>query len=204
MKKKIIFIFLVMGIVGCASKKEPPKPPKPINDISEHILYHTGTITNIYYHQAGSKIYFYNVQYDFDDGSVIRMRLLKCDHLPKIGEYGNLYVEEYYKSRNYSHIQNGSFLWIKDGAIKRVKKIVTPKVALGKEIKINDEYKWNDASSVSPDVYKLVIIRLDNKIITTGRLDDNNEWQIETDKGKRSFNKYSNFKVVEWKKFDKG
>ncbi|KKL87567.1 hypothetical protein LCGC14_1933450, partial [marine sediment metagenome] len=45
---------------------------KTINDISEHTLFHTGTIAGIIYDRHGSYEWFYEVQYTFTDGSVIR------------------------------------------------------------------------------------------------------------------------------------
>lgn len=211
----MIFSFWMVSLVGCV-KVEPESKPliRSVNDTFGYALYHEGLIANINYNEEGNYKYFINIQYTFIDGTVIRMNTMRCDHLPKIGERGKLYVKHYSDESDYvekrcgSSIQNGMFLWIKDGK-KEVKKskegimIKLPMVEVARVVEVSKQYEWTDASSVSPDVYKLVIIKLNNKIITTGRFNENNEWQIETDKGRKSFNKYPTFKVVEWKEFDK-
>lgn len=200
----IIFCLWMVNIVGC-SETTPPKP-KPINDISEHTLFHTGTITNIYYNEDGSKVWFHNVQYNFDDGSVFRMDRIKSDHRPKIGEYGSLYIENGYKDWNHSYIQNGNYLWIKDDIFKLPSTVslkeISWDIGITSTPKIEKETKkhgWEDATFSTPNVYQLVLIKLDNTIITTGRYNEHNKWQIETDKGRGRFDKYPSFKVIEWK-----
>ncbi len=207
---KIMIMFLTIGIVGCSTKTEPSEPVRPIkvvNNISDHTLYHTGTITDIHYYEDGYKDFFKNVQYNFKDGSVIFMDRVKCDHLPKIGEYGKLYVTNTWKQyfNNYNYIQNADYLWMKD---ETVKKVIEPiethvvKISTVEKKETLKEYKWTDANYSSPNVYQLVLIKLDDKVITTGRLDENEEWKIETDKKRSKFNKYPSFKVVEWKELN--
>jgi hypothetical protein len=213
----MVFCFWLIGIIGC--KIEPSPPLKdPMTNLSEHILYTTGTITAISYfgHTHGihpsdvPMAHFHDIQFSFDNGASIKMYRVLLKSAPKIGEQGDLYIirNKNIKIDNFWELKEVDFLWVKNGK-EKIKKTTT--VNINREIvspvarvkEASKQYEWNDASSVSPDVYKLVIIKLDNKIITTGRFNENNEWQIETDKGRRSFNKYPNFKVVEWKEFDK-
>ncbi len=220
MKNATILTFYIIWailLMGCEVSTEPDGPPKPFNDVSQHTLYHTGTIVDICYYTEGTQTWFVNVQYDFDDGSVIRMDLVKSDHLPKIGEHGSLYVENRYKDWNGSYIQNGNYLWIKDGTelAELIKKRIedeggisfefemapAPSVEEVRIFKTPKKYNWRDVFN-PPPVYQLVLIKLDNGIITTGRFTDENEWKIEIDRKRNKFNKYQSFKVAEWKEFD--
>lgn len=202
-------------IIGCA-ESAPPPPPKPINDISEHSLYHTGTVVGIDHGDTGfsNSSYFYYVQYSFDDGTVIRMFKLKCDHIPKVGEYGNLYIEDQYKNYSHTRIHRGHFLWIKDIKLLDLP-AETESIDVGKMVakakqkhikaEINETPKkihWKDADYFFPNIYELVLIKLDDDIITTGRLTDENQWKIEIDKKRSKFNKYQNARVVKWKELD--
>ena len=60
---------------------------------------------------------------------------------------------------------------------------------------------------LSSTVVKIHRIEFDNEpldFMTFEQMDVKyNKWQIETDKARSRFNKYPDFKVVEWKEFDK-
>ncbi len=205
----MLFAFWVVNLIGCESTT-PPKPSKSFNDISEHALYHTGTIANINYHEDGTFIWYHDTQYTFTDGSVIRMDRIKCDHLPKIGEHGSLYVKKHYKDRNSNYMQNGDFLWIKDEetkistSIKDEKPIVfipsITTISLSvEESETLKKYDWKKAIHSKPPIYELVLLRLDNDIITTGRFNEKNEWVLETD---RLTGGFPIDNIIDWKEVD--
>lgn len=198
----ILFNVGLMGIIGC--KQVTPPPPKPVNDTSERALFYTGTILNIHYYGYGNIKFFHRVQFNFADGSVIKMDRMECDHLPKIGEHGKLYIQSGWDGKSISDVQRGDYLWIRSGKKKRITiKIPMEETTVEEIAKVSEQQGWQDANNSSPNVYQLVLIKLSNKLITTGRFNEHNEWQIETDKGRSSFNKYPRFKVIEWKEFNK-
>lgn len=65
---------------------------------------------------------------------------------------------------------------------------------------ITKKYDWKRSFNGKPAVYQLVLIKLDNNIITTGRFTNKNEWKIEADKMK--YNGGRSVKVASWKEID--
>jgi hypothetical protein len=187
----------LIGMIGC--KKVEPPPPKPVNDVSERVFHSTGTIANIFYYENGYDKFFYDVQFNFTDGSVIKMDRLSCDHLPQIGESGKLYFDKGWEDKNIKMQQRADYLWVSDKKRKIEKSRIVFKTEDLLVAEVSKQHEWIDANNSSPNVFQLVLIKLDNKIITTGRFNESNKWQIETDKGRKSFNKYPSFKVIEWK-----
>jgi hypothetical protein len=215
MMKKMTILYLLMFCIslpvfsGCSSS--PPLTPKAVNDTSDYELFHTGTITNIYYNSVGYQSWFCRVQYNFADGSVIKMNNVKCDHLPKIGEQGSLYISREWANLSHAYKQQAYYLWIKDGeevveVVEVVEKLGRIEIPVVKTEEIKEEIKlskWKDSRFSFPNVYQLVLIKLDNEIITTGRINEDKEWKIEIfRKEKGRYNRNSNFEVIEWKKLD--
>jgi len=193
----LLFPIWMMNLIGC--KRVEPEPPKPVNDTSERVFHSTGTIANIFYNDDGYDKFFYAVQFNFTDGSVIKMNRMECDHLPQIGESGKLYLDSGWEDKSIPMRQRADYLWIRDKKSKIEKSKITFKAETPVVKEVSKQNEWIDANNSSPNVFQLVLIKLDNKIITTGRFNESNEWQIETDKGRKSFNKYPSFKVIEWK-----
>ncbi len=61
-------------------------------------------------------------------------------------------------------------------------------------------YEWKSQLNCKPSIYQLVLIKLDNGIITTGRLNNKDEWKIETDKNKILGGR--TVEVVSWKEIN--
>lgn len=65
---------------------------------------------------------------------------------------------------------------------------------------VTEKYDWKKTLNHKPTAYQLVLIKLHNDIITTGRLTDQNEWKIEIDKMR--YKGGSSVEVVSWKEID--
>jgi hypothetical protein len=203
----MVFCLWLVNIIGC---KQATPDVLPASDPSRHVHYHTGIIEALHYYDCVHGIHadkyephIHGFQITFSDGVVIRTNRLFVAHAPKIGDKGSLYVitEKNIKKDDVWKMSTADFYWEKEGEENKkiVKVFDIPKEIIKAETPVVKENEWQEANNSSPDVYQLVLIKLDNKIITTGRFNESNEWQIETDKGRKSFNKYPSFKVVEWK-----
>ena len=100
-------------------------------------------------------------------------------------------------------IDNYDYRWIKDETKIDAPTADTPVINISAKVeKLQEEYAWKDVIDFTPNIYQLVLIKLDNDIITTGRFNEHGKWQIEIDRGRSRFDKYPDFKVVKWKEID--
>jgi len=201
------FMLIITLVSGCF-EEEPPASKW------EWTIHHTGEISNIYYFDQACSKHFHEVQLNFTDGSIIRIKKLVCDHLPKVGEKGDLYVRVKSTTYNYSRVQKNDFKWETttsasaiDRSAKRGRRSVADEamhrdptfIEAQKREREHKEYKevralmelarekptWEKYNSViKPSPDVPVLVKLHDDIITVAHLNERGEWKLEVNNGK--------------------
>ena len=187
-------------IQGCCFNTPPTDPNSDPNDL--WTLYHSGTISKIdFFEGEGNEKYYWNSQFTFDDGMVIKMDRLESKHHPKIGEFGHLFVDSRYKDNNHSQIQNGDFKWIRMIPVEPEPKILSVKVAPEKQQKETMNNSWKNPSIKMPIYGQPVIAKLKDGSFAMVYLNKKEEWKLDVNKNKISGG-MSIRNVVEWKEVE--
>ena len=144
----------------------------------------------------------------FYDGTEIAIGRIRNIGIIKVGQKGTLY-----KNDKGNHDYNSWFQWIitQEAPVNTNAEIRVPTARFAiEDLKVEEpkivekivvkKHEWKRAAVYKPTVYQLVLIRLDNGIITTGRFTDDSKWRLETNKNKRS--KIYSVEVVDWKELD--
>ncbi len=147
----------------------------------------------------------------FKKGKTIQLRKIRNPEKIKVGSYGKLY-----KYNTTSNNKKAWFQWIPEKIIEEkinpvdnfyvAKKVVELEKAIivVSKIKkpiIKEKYEWKRAALSKSKIYETVLLKLEDGIITTGYLNNKEEWKLEFYKNKINGGMpLSN--VVEWKEID--
>jgi hypothetical protein len=201
--KKIVYLLLVtiVFLSGCVDDSEPPTwntdGDKKWEEVATGELLHFETVRGNgcsceKQDDWCSEDYIFNV----NDTRIIAGQLKRFEPII-LGSTGTLYKYNNDKEDVYSW-----FLWANSKKLikpKTEQKQTKPFIEKHTEIAPVIEYKeWNRSYSSKPTPYKTVLLRLEDKIITTGYVDKNNNWKLEFYKN-RVNGGMSLQNVVEWK-----
>jgi len=158
-----------------------------------------------------------------DDVDPVIAGQIKNSGLIKTGQYGTLYkcdIGNHNRESWFQWVPSANQAYISEDAVaeevfrkimeqEKSKRVVSATPAITTStIKIISDVeeevstaKWFRSDIYKPEVYKLVLLKLDDGIITTGRINVKGQWKLETDKNKMSGGRPIT-NVEEWKEFN--
>lgn len=185
-------LFMICLVSGCRVERDT-------DDDKTWTSYHEGKIKEIYFYYCEpifheDHIHYYQVQINFHDKKVVKLRYLSCDHEIKIDDYGELLVskdENEQLSAYNNQPSNNDFRWIKKidtttiSSKPKVGTIPEPKAVVVKEpLPQTQKYEWKNASLYKPIEDTTVLLKLEDGIITTGYITRKGEWKLDVYRNK--------------------
>lgn len=206
----VCLLGIIGNLTGCAVDSSSSDPNSDPND--DLFLYHSGTLSGIYYFSDGGYERYHETQFNFDDGEVIRINRLESKNRPKIGDYGALFIDREYKDYSPDRCQNANFKWVRMKAASNSKTklipVSTEKVRsvtvvpfTMKQREITTDGRWKYPAVDMPFYGQPVLAKLKNGSFAIIYVNKKEEWKLDSNKNKISGG-LSVDNVEKWKEVD--